>query len=223
MYKQDTGLAFENLIKTTKSNRKGGVEMSKKNKGGGGGGQKPKVEISLTESHERSWDKWRVTIIATVKENQKPSENKAVTFMLGNRQIGGLVATDADGKASQSFFLPNGTYIIIAKLQDGTQHDIAIALGSERSKARIVSRQKMEGDGKYNISFQVLANDGKPIADAILRMFAMGESCDLSPTDANGMVELGILLHQKELVCDFVLVGSNPKVSVWKNFFKTNN
>lgn len=192
--------------------------MAKKS---GGGQQKPKVEISLTESHERSWNKWRVTVTATVKENQKPAENKAIAFLMGARQIGELVATNTDGNVSQSFFLPGGTYIIIAKLPDGTQRDITIALGSGKERARIVSRQTMKGNGKYNISFQVLANDGKPIADAVIRMFAMGESCDLPPTDANGKVELDILLHQKELVCDFVLVGSDPRASVWKNFFRS--
>ena len=166
----------------------------------------------------------QVVVIAMVSDNTGREKNflsgQEVKFFLnGNRQDPPEL-TNEDGVAEKTLDIPVGSHIILVRTADGNEVTVKVLnKGISKKPARIKTRVDQLGPSKYQVTIQVLTEEGRGVENSVVRLIgSINESgfIDLDKTDENGVVSHDITVTEETKI-SIIVLGSS--LNTWKNLY----
>jgi len=184
--------------------------------------EKLRIRLELTEANKVNED-WELTAIATVIDPKWPVPNIEIQFYHNGKAFDSPIATDGEGRTIKEFVsLKNGAHTIEAQIIGTTTKARQVKQLKEvrpKKPAKIICHPR-GSKGKYDLMFQVLAEDDSPVKGAVVRILDIDNPSgfvDLTPTDKDGVIDHKIEFTEKEKIFTIMVLGT--PISIWKNLF----
>lgn len=185
-------------------------------------GNKMRVRIEVTEPN-REDEKWEISVIATVLDENGPVTDTEVQFYHDSRPIDSPIPTDGEGRATKNFVdLKKGNHTFEASLPGTTlKAKTSVKLKEDKpKKAAFLVVNKRLKEGVLELICEVFNEEGIPVKKAKTMILSTGEKSE--PTDDNGMtiitpkVEFGAGENKK--VLEVIVCGTtiSRKIFVFK-------
>lgn len=184
-------------------------------------GNKMRVRIEVTEPN-REDEKWEISVIATVLDENGPIADTEVQFYHDSRSIDSPISTDGEGRATKNFVdLKKGNHTFEASLPGTTlKARTSVKLKEDKpKKAAFLVVNKRLKEGVLELICEVFNEEGNPVKKVGVMILSTGEQ---STTDDNGMAIITPKIKfgegENRKVIEIIVLGT--MVSRKINFFR---
>jgi len=185
-------------------------------------GNKPRVRIETTEPNKED-EKWEISVIATVLDENGPVTDTEVQFYHDSRSIDSPIPTDGEGRATKNFVdLKKGNHTFEASLPGTTlkaKTSVKIKEDKPKRADRLIVTRRPNSSGNIELVCEVFSEDESPVKKVDVMILSTGEQ---STTDDKGMAIITPTIEfgetEKRKVLEVIVRGTtiSRKIFVFK-------